>query len=98
MVKKAIVVVVSVTPHPDQAAAVKEALMAVLPPTKSEAGCIRYDLYADLGVAGGFVLIGEFTDEAALDRHDASSYLKNAVAILRNLAHIKVTRLGPVDE
>lgn len=98
MMKKSIVVVVSVTPHPDQAAAVKEALTAVLAPTKSEAGCRRYDLYADLGVARGFVLIGEFSDEAALERHDASSYLKNAVAILRDRAHIKVTRLGPIDE
>lgn len=96
--KKSIIVVVAVTSEPDEGATVESALTAILSPTRREAGCVRYDLYADLRVAGGFVLIGEFTSEAALEIHDASLYLKTALAAMRELAQIKVTRLSRVDE
>jgi quinol monooxygenase YgiN len=43
-------------------------------------------------------LIGEFASEAALEIHDASPYLKTALAAMREHAQIKVTRLSRVDE
>jgi quinol monooxygenase YgiN len=64
-------------------------LIAVLAGAESEAqdeaGCLRYAFAATLSDADHFVLIGEWRDQAALDRHYASAGFANFRMALHGL-------------
>ncbi|ENX33641.1 hypothetical protein F889_02304 [Acinetobacter colistiniresistens] len=47
--------------------------------TRTEAGCIAYDLYHDHKLQGHFVFIEEWIDRAALDLHVQSEHFQRLV-------------------
>jgi quinol monooxygenase YgiN len=54
-------------------------LRALLAPTRSEPGCIAYELHCDPEHAGRFMFYEKFKDQAALDDHLASPHFVNFV-------------------
>ncbi len=55
--------------------AVRDALRALVPPTRDEDGCISYDLYESASAPGTFVTIEAWRGQADLDAHMASPHI-----------------------
>ena len=60
-------VVCLLRPRPEQADRLRDALLALVTPTRAEASCLAYDLYDD--AEGSFVLFENWRSEAELKRH-----------------------------
>ena len=54
-------------PKPEQADTLRDALLALVTPTRAETGCLAYDLYEDAD--GSFVLFENWRSEAELHNH-----------------------------
>ncbi|WP_210608541.1 putative quinol monooxygenase [Priestia flexa] len=54
-----------------------DALLSVLAPSKSESGCIQYDLHRSIEVPSTFVFYEQWRDKHALDEHLSSSHYKD---------------------
>jgi quinol monooxygenase YgiN len=59
---------------------VREALMALVGPTRKEPGCINYDLHQSLDDSGLFMLYENWTSRRDLDEHLNMPYLKDFLA------------------
>jgi quinol monooxygenase YgiN len=55
---------------------VKQDLLKMLAPSRSEIGCITYDLHINLADPSMFVLYEIWQDQASLDAHFATPYSK----------------------
>ena len=55
-------------------------LRALVAPTRSEAGCLAYELHRDPQNPGKFMFYERFKSQAALDEHLASAHFKSFVA------------------
>lgn len=55
-------------------------LMALVAPTRAEAGCINYDFHVDAADPCVFVFYENWTDRAALDAHLAMPHLQPLVS------------------
>lgn len=62
-------VVVHVRAKPGHEAAVEAALNKLIAPTRAEAGCIRYDMFADLSDPLHFVFLEEWDSSDAHQTH-----------------------------
>ena len=60
-------------------------LMALVVPTRAEAGCINYDFHVDAADPCVFVFYENWTDRAALDAHLAMPHLQPLVSQLDRL-------------
>jgi quinol monooxygenase YgiN len=58
-----------------QEALVKEVLESYVAPTRLEEGCLRYDLFVDIGDPSKFTFIEEWTSAEALFKHSQSAHL-----------------------
>ncbi len=54
---------------PGQASALRTKLLAMIAPTRAEAGCISYDLHVDQANPAQFFFVENWKDEAVLDAH-----------------------------
>ena len=64
-----------ITPKPEHFDDAKAALIAILPQTREEPGCIQFFLHQGIGDrSGSLILYEEFVDEAALQTHYAFDY------------------------
>ena len=52
-------------------------LRALLAPTRSEAGCLTYELHRDPENPAKFMFFEKFKNQAALDEHVNAPYFKN---------------------
>jgi quinol monooxygenase YgiN len=55
-------------------------LIKLVPLSRSETGCINYDLHESLEESGLFLLYENWVDRAALDRHFSFSYSQEFAA------------------
>lgn len=53
-----------------------EQLLALVAPTRSEAGCLIYELHRDPENPGKFMFYERFVNQEALDSHTASPHLQ----------------------
>lgn len=83
---------------PGQADALKTVLTTLIAPTRAEAGCLQYDLHADLNDPAHLFFFERFVDLAAIDVHNATPYLKALGAKLEGLLAEppRVTRVSQV--
>ena len=58
----------------------KEELLALVEPTRSEAGCISYDLYRDQENQSIFMFYESWQSKGDLEQHLQKSYLTNFMA------------------
>jgi quinol monooxygenase YgiN len=84
----------------DQRQQVTAAMQALVEPSRSEPGCIRYELYRDLGKDGELVLLECWRDQAAFDEHIAKPYLKDFTTrfadVFKNATTSGLTRLAAI--
>ncbi|MGQ9634469.1 MAG: putative quinol monooxygenase [Bryobacteraceae bacterium] len=76
MVDKELVVFAEVYAKPGQEENLWQALLAVVAPTRAEAGCLQYDLHADNDDAGHYFFYERWESMAALEAHTATAHFK----------------------
>ena len=66
----------TLTARPETREELASLLMALVAPTRAEAGCINYDFHVDAADPCVFVFYENWTDRAALDAHLAMPHLQ----------------------
>ncbi|HLZ91680.1 MAG TPA: putative quinol monooxygenase [Candidatus Acidoferrum sp.] len=64
----------------------REELLAILPPTRAESGCLDIHLYEEKSGSGTFFIHSIWQDDAALDAHAQLPHMKRFLALLGNIA------------
>ena len=75
----------TLTARPETREELATLLMALVAPTRAEAGCISYDVHVDAADPCVFVFYENRTDRAALDAHLAMPHLQPLVSQLDRL-------------
>ena len=70
-----IAVVATMKSKPGKEENLKQALLALVSPSRADAGCIRYELHQDQENDGTFVFLEQWESRAALDAHLARPHL-----------------------
>jgi len=64
---------------------VRQEILALVLPTRSESGCINYDLHVSVEDPALFMLYENWRSKAALDQHLATPYLERFKALAPEL-------------
>ena len=75
-----LIVVATIDAQTDHIDAVRAALEAVVAPSRAESACLRYELHLDNKIPTRFIMLEEWTDNAALTAHYATPHFKTLVA------------------
>jgi quinol monooxygenase YgiN len=76
MNSKPLTVVAIVKAKPGKEAEVKQELLALIGPTRREAGCLNYDLHQDLADPARFIFHENWTSQAHLEAHANQPHLQ----------------------
>lgn len=76
MAEKKVTVIAAIKAKPGMEETVKQALMALVAPTRQEPGCIDYDLHQASDDAGLFMFYENWISKKDLDEHLNMPYLK----------------------
>ena len=79
-----LIVVATIDAQPQHIDAVRVALEAVVPPSRAESACLRYDLHLDNKIPTRFIMLEEWTDQAALTAHYATPHFHTLVAAMND--------------
>lgn len=82
-------VVARIQAQPGKIMEVREALLALIEPTRKEAGCITYQLLQNRDDPSDFTFVEEWTSDACLDAHAVSDHLREARSKLAPLTVAK---------
>ncbi|MYM75824.1 antibiotic biosynthesis monooxygenase [Duganella sp. FT134W] len=93
---KDLIVVATITAKEGNEVLVREALERVVPPSRAEAGCLRYDLNIDIGNHASFVMLEAWRDQDALDAHEATPHFLDLVKAIGGKADIQIVKLNQV--
>lgn len=94
---QALIVIATLTAKPGQDGVVKAALERIVPPTRAEAGCIRYDPHFDLEQPGRYVIVEAWRDAEAHALHLATPHFLELVKTIDGLAEIQVLKLNQMQ-
>lgn len=94
---KELIVVATITAKEGNEAVVRAALETIVPPSRAEAGCRRYDLHIDLGNHASFVMLEAWRDEAALAEHEATPHFQQLVNTIAGKAEVQIVKLNQVS-
>ena len=75
-----LIVVATIDAQTDHIDAVRAALEAVVPPSRAENACLRYELHVDNKIPTRFIMLEEWTDKAGHTAHEATPHFKALVA------------------
>ncbi|GAA5140802.1 putative quinol monooxygenase [Nocardioides marinquilinus] len=91
-------VVATIPIDPAQAAAAAPALAALAEGSRSEEGCLSYEVFSSQAVPGVFVTIEEWRSQEDLDAHMATPHVASALEIAGPLlaGDIVIHPLAPV--
>jgi quinol monooxygenase YgiN len=73
-------VVAVITAKPGEEDTVRQALQALVEPTRAEDGCVSYELFDSLADSSAFVTIEKWRSQDALDAHMKSPHLAATLA------------------
>jgi quinol monooxygenase YgiN len=93
---KDLIVVATITAKEGNEVLVRDALEQVVPPSRAEAGCLRYDLHIDLGNHASYVMLEAWRDQDALDAHEATPHFLDLVKAIGGKADIQIVKLNQV--
>jgi quinol monooxygenase YgiN len=93
---KDLIVVATITAKAGNEVLVREALEKIVPLSRAEDGCLRYDLHVDLGNHASFVMLEAWRDAAALAEHEATPHFQELVNTVGGKADIQVLKLNQV--
>jgi quinol monooxygenase YgiN len=82
MPKSAVGVVARIVAKPESVDIVRDELESLLEPTRSEVGCIIYELMQNEADPTDFTFYEEWTDAAALDAHGQTPHVESTLARL----------------
>ena len=91
MAEENITVLAKVKAKDGLAQSVKQKCLALVEPTRSEAGCISYDFHQDSEDENSFMFYENWTSKQALDEHIQMPYLQAFIAEADTLL------AGPLD-
>lgn len=91
---KDLIIVATITAKEGHEVLVREALERIVPPSRAEAGCIRYDLHVDLGNHASFVMLEAWRDEAALAEHEATPHFHELIKTIGGKADVQIIKLN----
>jgi quinol monooxygenase YgiN len=66
---------------PGSESVVKEALTALVAPTRAEEGCLAYDLYDSAAAPGTFITVERWRSQADLDAHMQTAHIAQALTV-----------------
>ena len=69
-----------ISAKPDAADIVKPAARAFMTATRTEDGCASYQFYEDFDVAGAYIVVEQWRDQAALDAHGQTAHYQEFLA------------------
>ncbi len=78
-------VVARIKAKPDEVEEVREALSGLVAPTRSEPGCITYELLQNQNDATDFTFVEEWESDSALASHAGSDHIKATRARLEGI-------------
>ena len=73
-------VVARITALPDKVDDVRSLLEGLIEPTRSEAGCISYELLQNKSDPTDFTFVEEWTSNQALDAHLGTEHIQKAIS------------------
>jgi quinol monooxygenase YgiN len=82
MPKSVLGVVARISAKPESVDVVRDGLQSLLQPTRSEVGCIIYELMQNESDPTDFTFYEEWTDAAALDAHGLTEHMASTFAQL----------------
>ncbi|WEF34348.1 putative quinol monooxygenase [Pseudoduganella chitinolytica] len=88
-----LIVVATITAREGQREAVRAALEAVVPPSRAESGCLRYELHVDNADANRFVMLEEWTGADALAAHEKTPHLRDLAGAVVGKADLRIDKL-----
>ena len=91
-----LIVVATIIANPGHQEAVRAALEQVVPPSRAEAGCLRYELHVDNADATRFVMLEEWTGADALALHESTSHFQALVDAVGGKTVIRIDKLTKV--
>jgi quinol monooxygenase YgiN len=91
---KDLIIVATITAKEGNEVLVREALERIVPPSRAEDGCLRYDLHIDLGNHASFVMLEAWRDEAALAAHEATPHFQQLLKSVGGKADVQILKLN----
>ncbi|AVR97081.1 putative quinol monooxygenase [Pseudoduganella armeniaca] len=88
-----LIVVANITAKEGQREVVRAALEAVVPPSRAESGCLRYELHVDNANADRFVMLEEWTGAEALAAHEKTAHFRDLVVAVVGKATLQIDKL-----
>lgn len=89
-----LIVVATLTAKAGHEAVVKAALERIVPPTRAEDGCIRYDPHFDLEQPGRYVIVEAWRDAESHALHLATPHFLELVKTVDGLAEVQILKLN----
>ncbi|SEN37353.1 Quinol monooxygenase YgiN [Duganella sp. CF517] len=89
-----LIIVATITAHSGSELLVRSALDQIVPPSRAETGCIRYDLHQDLGDPATFVMLEAWDDAEAHALHETTPHFLEMVNTIGKVTDIKITKLN----
>ena len=94
-------IVAHIQAKPGMEVRMKQDLLSLIIPTRAEAGCITFDLLADVKDPTKFVLYENWESQAALDAHFRQPYVKQVlqayeVTLAQPIAAVSLHKLEPL--
>ena len=80
MADRMVTVIALLKAKPGMEETVKQELLALVGPTRTEEGCINYDLHQSLDHKGQFRFYENWTSKELLERHLESAHVKRFIA------------------
>jgi quinol monooxygenase YgiN len=77
-----VIVVAHFTAKPGKERKLQELLQSLVVPTRSEPGCVRYEVNQDLDDPSTFTFVETFADQAAFEAHCATPYVAKLFELL----------------
>jgi len=91
---KDLIVVATITAHEGSELLVRAALDRIVPPSRAESGCLRYDLHQDLANPASFVVLEAWRDAEALAEHEATPHFQDLVKEIGGRADVQIVKLN----
>lgn len=89
-----LIVVATITAKEGQRDIVRAALEAVVPPSRAESGCLRYELHVDNANPDRFVMLEEWTGAEALAAHEKTPHFRDLVGVVVGKATLQLDKLA----
>ncbi|MBS7690806.1 antibiotic biosynthesis monooxygenase [Pseudomonas lalucatii] len=85
--------VVTLTAHPGQAAALEAGLSLLVPASQAEAGCLQYDLHRRHDDPRVFCMIEQWQDAAVHAAHQQTAHFLTCGGLLERVEHHQMQRI-----